>query len=113
PYAKHGSNMDLHTILKQEDVVNEIKVELLTSDVLPKALLEFIIKNMITVNNNKKSSSKKEKLIRNLKIYTLVYLQDILKSKVPRNIDVNLLGFRAYMIIKMNKILIEDSKLLK
>src|SRR5699024_9061247 len=41
PYAKHGSNMDLHTILKQEDVVNEIKVELLTSDVLPKALLEF------------------------------------------------------------------------
>lgn len=113
PYAKFGSNMGIKSIFKQDNVVSEIKKELQLSSLLPKQLIDFITDKMQSVDSQKKVLSKKEKMVRNVKASMPAFVKDFLKRNIPTNIDVNMLGFRAYIIVKMNEILISDANLIK
>lgn len=113
PYAKYGSNMNFTSIFKQKEVVDEIRREIQETDLIPETLIRFILTNLNDNTSTKKTLSRKGKLILNIKAVLPSFVKDLLKRNIPTNIDVNLLAFRVYMIVRMNKILKSDATLLK
>ena len=112
PYAKYGSNMDIESIFKQEHVVTEIKNVLRSSNTLPSQLIEYIVTNMTVARPDAGSENRKAKAVRKLKAILPTAAKDAIKRRMPSKVDVNMLGFRAYMIVKMQEILTDDAQLL-
>lgn len=110
-FAKYPAIAEPKNILKTEEVVDLISIELNTSkarNILSDKFVDYILKNM---KREGESSNKNKRSLE-------VALQPIIPTtivNISRNtifkqqMDFNVLAFRAYMISKMNQIFTEDA----
>jgi len=119
-FAKYAAIESLEDILKTESVVNLISNELNTAydrALLSDKFIEFILDNIKL--RYKRTPQRKQSLITFIKPFIPTSLRKALKKSFTkkhneeRQIDYNVLAFRAYMICKMNQILYSDTDALQ
>lgn len=107
PYASRGSNGLMINILKQGEIVEIIKQELSSenaAEIFPKDFLTQVINNLKT--ENKLVEIKSKGLMEMAKNSLPVNLKKLLsRNKTYFTLDENTLGFRLFIICRMNRIL--------
>lgn len=114
-YATDGANAEKKTILRSNAVVKLLKIELTSNDaehIFSKSFIDYVIENLKVGNTaTKRKKSFKERVIKYMPHWLLRNKALLGVSKT--NVDFNVLAFRIYIILKMNKFLEEDAKVLK
>lgn len=107
PYAKRGSNGLMINILRQPEIVEIIKQELSSenaAEIFPQDFLDQVIKNLKTENKLVKVKSKSiMEIARNS--LPVNFKKFLSRKKTSLILDENTLGFRLFIICRMNKIL--------
>jgi hypothetical protein len=110
PFATRHAEALLPNSVKQKRVVDLIKKELesdFAKEIFSEEFLNQIIKNLRIADDQKSNEAKpfsiKLLLKQILPVSIKNYLKDRASSKL--SIDYNLLGFRAFIILRMNKLL--------
>lgn len=107
-FATKDANASASAILKHPGIVRMFEEELNSNDakaIFPSKFLEHIIRNMTFETTPPKKNGAKKKFLAYLKQSTPKFLKNMILSHKPLNIDSNLLAFRIYIIIYMNKLL--------
>lgn len=111
-YAKFGANAGLTSIFSRDDVVNEITTSLMNEypdEVLPKQLRLSIVSDVLSSRNKLACRNlilEKVKKIIPIKLKALIRSKELQKNY---KVDPYILSFRAYILIKMYDLLIDDS----
>jgi hypothetical protein len=113
-YATSGANPSVKNILGSAEMVELLRIELTSPSstaVFPVSFINYVTTNLKTKHVSKKGS-------KSLKIILASYMPKWLKKRAstitPKPvIDINILAFRMYLAIKMNRILTEDSRILQ
>jgi len=106
-YANKGANAGASSILKHPEVVSLFRKELIQEDakrIFPVKFLETVVANMTTVNEGPKKLTRKQTFIAYLKRLTPKLIKNLILSNTPLSIDSNLLAFRVYIILFMNRL---------
>lgn len=111
-FASQGANAKPSDILKQKQFAELLIQELSSKDsieLFPKELISTILKNIKKSETEKKDKAYSFSLKSSIKIFIPQFLKRAFKNIVPSKtiIDYNILAFRIYIIIRMNKILKE------
>ena len=107
-YANKGANADPGQILKHPEVVTLMQKELKKEDVkelFPNGFIDEVLEKTIVKETLNKKRSQKQKLIAFAKRNIPKFLKNIILSKTPLNLDYNVLAFRIYIIVYMNRLL--------
>ena len=115
PYARYDAVKTPADINKRKDVILEIISELRSDNVkkvLPKEFINYLLSKLVIKEANEETGG--ISLYKVIKSYMPSRIKRILRNTVlKKELDLNQLAFRAYIISKMNTMLSEDSKALK
>jgi len=110
-YANSGANASQQDILRSKDLVELIKNTLISdysSTLFQPDFLKSVVENLKVKNNNKPRKKSRLKLL--LKLIVPKIIKNLWHSRPNNVIDQNLLGFRMYIIIYINKLFNEEAK---
>lgn len=115
PYAKYSAIAQSKNILKSKEVVENILKALntkLAEHLLPQELLGYIKSNMKNIEAHASTYQKKSRAVKEtLRRILGKQVKRLVKNYVIKsNLDVNILAFRAYIIVRMHEILLSDLK---
>jgi hypothetical protein len=100
-------------ILKQKKIVHFLKKELSQNDaksVLPIDFLDFVLKGLKYEDTGERFIDNSFSLKSAFKRIIPQFIKEAIRSRIIRpSVDTNVLAFRALLIVKMNKVLKEDS----
>jgi asparagine synthetase B (glutamine-hydrolysing) len=110
-FANSPAIESMKDIFRQNEMVQMVKEELnspMAKSIFSQDLLSYVLENM-TTSHNKNQNHKN--LIRRLKRMIPKRIKKrLLKETFTPNADMNMVGFRLFMITKMHKLLLKDSK---
>ncbi|SHJ38698.1 asparagine synthetase B family protein [Pseudozobellia thermophila] len=112
-YANKGANADPGQILKHPEVVAILQQELKKEDVkelFPNGFIDDVLSKTMSKESLNKKRSKKQKFIAFAKRNIPKFLKNMILSNTPLNLDYNVLAFRIYIIVYMNRLLKSETQ---
>ena len=111
-YAINDATAPTKNIFKDQKIVSEIISELKKEkddSILPSEFIQFLLDHVEA--DKSISNPGKNSLFTRIKKLLPPKLKNLLRNSIASpKLDYNLMAFRAYILIKMNKLLLTDSK---
>lgn len=109
-YATSSALADSTFLLKSKRVVDHIRSELNTEScraILPKAFTSYLTDNLVVENSSVNRKKAIKSFLKRYLPYSLI--RQGTKLTASKNVAVNTLAFRVYIISRMNRLLAEDA----
>jgi len=105
PFANSSSTTSVQNVIKGKEVVDLIMLELTTDlakEIFPEEFRSYLLNSLVPENTDKKMSADLFEKIKNLIPKT--FKRKILKRTFTPNMDISVLNFRAFLILRMVKL---------